>query len=80
MSRRLVRPASFAQLYNLDGHTVELTDYHWPTDTYQRILCDAGFRTVRMCQPTLKQYRGCPTAELQAEAMYPPLLLVTAEK
>jgi ubiquinone/menaquinone biosynthesis C-methylase UbiE len=68
------------QLYNLDGHTVELTDYHWPTDTYERILRDAGFREVRMCQPTLKQNRDCPTAESQAEAMHPPLLLVTAEK
>jgi ubiquinone/menaquinone biosynthesis C-methylase UbiE len=68
------------QLYNVDGHTIELTDYHWPTATYERILRDAGFRTVRMCQPTLKQNRDRPAAEPPAEAMHPPLLLVTAEK
>jgi ubiquinone/menaquinone biosynthesis C-methylase UbiE len=68
------------QLYNHDGHTVELTDYHWPTDTYEEILRDAGFRTVQMCQPTLKQNRDHLTAQEQAEALHPPLLIVTAEK
>jgi ubiquinone/menaquinone biosynthesis C-methylase UbiE len=67
------------QLYNLDGHTVELTDYHWPADMYERILHDAGFRTVRMRQPTLKQNPD-PVAEPPAEAIHPPLLLVIAEK
>lgn len=68
------------QLYNLNGHTVELTDYHWLTSTYERVLRDAGFRTVQMCQPTLKHNVDRPTAQEQAEAIHPPLLLITAEK
>jgi ubiquinone/menaquinone biosynthesis C-methylase UbiE len=68
------------QLYNTDGHTLELTDYHWPTTTYERILRNAGFRTVDTYQPTLKHNRDRPTAQEQAEATHPPLLLVTAEK
>ncbi len=68
------------QLYNLDGHTVELTDYHWPIATYERILSDTGFGSVRITQPTLLQNHRHPTAQPPPEAIHPPLLLVIAEK
>jgi len=68
------------QLFNADGHTVDLTDYHWPTTTYERILRAAGFGRVRISQPTLSPNLTHPTPETQAEIDHAPILLVTAEK
>jgi ubiquinone/menaquinone biosynthesis C-methylase UbiE len=69
------------QLYNPDGHTLELNDYHWPTTTYQQVFRDAGFRTVRFSQPKLQRanHPADPTSP-PTEAIYSPLLLVTGEK
>ncbi|WP_019854013.1 class I SAM-dependent methyltransferase [Actinopolyspora mortivallis] len=68
-------------LYRPDGHTLELTDHHWPPSTYHHVLAEAGFGGITTHEPLWDGGHG-PEDELAEgnERSHPPFLIVTGEK
>lgn len=75
-------------LHQPSGGVLELTDHHWPRETYADVLSGAGFGSVTFAGPVLGDIKdaGIPDAanllakEGAAEAVHPPCLIVTGVK
>lgn len=88
--RRVYRPGEQRQvlLYLPDGGVLELTDYHWPRQTYLDVLGGAGFRQVTTIEPLLGDMKdpdgAVPGSVLDIaqpmEAVQPPFLITTGVK
>ncbi|GAA2773416.1 class I SAM-dependent methyltransferase [Saccharopolyspora taberi] len=69
-----------------DGEVLELSDYHWPRQTYGEVLADAGFTSVEYSTPVLGDIPGAQVAGTlldtgrPAEAEAAPFLIVTGVK
>ena len=61
------------------GGTFELTDHHWPRQTYLDVLSDAGFAQLSTRESLLGD-DATEDAAPPPEAVHPPLLVVTGTK
>jgi ubiquinone/menaquinone biosynthesis C-methylase UbiE len=81
------------QLYRPDGPPMELSDHHWPRDTYLDVFRQAGFGSVEISEPLLDEsediFDSLPGSILSrssgdssgpAESVHPPFLIVTGMK
>lgn len=62
-----------------------LHDYHWPTEVYERVLTEAGFRDIDVLRPLRSEALALGVSEansdrLRAEAHSPPFQIVVARK
>ena len=71
-------------LYQPGGGVLELTDYHWPKQTYLEVFGVAGFSQVTVREPLLEGTEATsgvePDGSLPAETTRPPFLIVTGVK